>query len=233
MTRNHRQPGGGFTRRGMLGASAALGAAAIGAVPASANAGEQRRAEGPPHVVADDSAHDGASAPGQRRADPVDPAVWGASASGKGAGVRGSGHVGVLGEGSHTGVAGDGHVGVHGVTSIAHGQREGIGVWAQSQTPGGVALRADGPSVFNGRIDFTGVTAFSRSGVVTVPRGRLSVTAAGVALSAHTIILATPQSRARDVHVHAVETDPAAGSFTCYLTARAPTEVRIGWIAIG
>lgn len=30
-----------------------------------------------------------------------------------------------------------------------------------------------------------------------------------------------------------VETDPAAGSFTCYLTARPPADVRIGWIAIG
>jgi hypothetical protein len=233
VTSNHGQPSG-YTRRGVLGASAALGVAAIGAVPASAAAAERRRAGSQPQVLAGDSAHDDTGTRASQAASAVDEAaLWGASASGKGIGVRGSGHAGVLGEGTHTGVAGDGHVGVHGTTSIALDRQEGVGVWAESQTPGGVALRADGPSVFNGRADFAGVTTFSRSGVVTVPRGRLSVTTTGVALTPATIILATPQNRARDVHVHAVETDPRAGSFTCYLTGKAPADVRIGWIAIG
>ena len=233
MTSNGRQPKG-YTRRGALGASAALGVAAVGAAPASAIAAEQQRAAGRPHVLADDRAHHGTSTPDPGAAgSAVEPAVWGFSGSGQGTGVRGSGHVGVLGEGTDTGVAGDGHIGVRGTTSIAHGRQEGIGVWAQTETPGGVALRADGPSVFNGRAEFAGVTEFNRSGVVTIPRGRMSVTTSGVMLTARTIILATPQNRAGDAYVHAVETDPAAGSFTCYLTARPATDVRIGWIAIG
>jgi len=233
MSSNGKQPGG-YTRRGVLGASAALGVAAIGAAPASALAAERHGAGGQPHVAAEDAAHRGTSTPDQEAAGlAAEPAAWGVSASGQGTGVRGSGHVGVLGEGTDTGVAGDGHIGVRGTTSIAHGGREGIGVWAEAETPGGTALRADGPSVFNGRAEFAGVTAFSRSGVVTVPRGRLSVTTSGVNLTARTIILATPQNRAGDAHLHAVETDPAAGSFTCYLTARPAADVRIGWVAIG
>jgi len=139
----------------------------------------------------------------------------------------------VVGEGTHTGVAGDGFIGVRGTTSSVQGQQQGVGVWAQAETPGSLALRADGPARFNGQAEFTGITAFSRSGVVTVRSGSKSVTTAGVALVPGTVILATLQRRVDQVYLHAVETDPAAGSFTISLTAAPHVDVPIGWFALG
>jgi hypothetical protein len=122
---------------------------------------------------------------------------------------------------------------VHGTTSIAGDDRDGVGVWAQTEIPGHLALRADGPSRFNGAVEFDGSTAFSRSGSLTVRPGQSSVTKTGLTLNQATIILATPQTRAPGVHVHAVQTDPAAESFTIYLTRAPETSVSIGWIALG
>jgi hypothetical protein len=213
-----------YTRRGVLGASAALGMVAAGAPAAlAATTGERS-----PDRLADTRPHDGepdAGTFGQRTADPRE--VWGASASGQGIGVRGSGRLGVLGEGTHTGVAGDGFIGVHGITSNVQVQERGVGVWAQAETPGSTALRADGPSRFNGE------TTFSRSGVVTVRAGSASVTQAQVAAGADTVILATLQRRVPQVYLHAVETDPAAESFTIFLTAAPHVDVPIAWFALG
>jgi len=35
------------------------------------------------------------------------------------------------------------------------------------------------------------------------------------------------------IYLHAVETDPAVGSFTVFITDRAAVDVRIGWLALG
>jgi hypothetical protein len=153
--------------------------------------------------------------------------LWGTSASGHGAGVRGNGRWGVIGEGTHTGVNGAGFVGVRGASSIVHGGEAGVGVWAQAAIPGSTALRADGPSEFNG------VTTFSRSGVVTARRGSARVTVSGVRLTSGTAILATLQNHVAGLVLHAVETDPAAGSFTIFLSTAPDRDVRIGWFALG
>jgi hypothetical protein len=102
-----------------------------------------------------------------------------------------------------------------------------VGIWAEAVMPGSTALRADGPSEFNG------VTTFSRSGVVSVPRGSTSVTVPGVALAADTAILATLQNRVTGLYLHAVETDAAKGTFTIFLSTAADHDVRIGWFALG
>jgi len=153
--------------------------------------------------------------------------VWGTSRSGHGAGVRGNGRWGVIGEGTHTGVTGGGFVGVRGKASIVQDDERGVGVWAEADTPGSTALRADGPSEFNG------VTKFARSGVVSIPRGSASVTVPGVSLTAETAILATLQDRVTGLYLHAVETDATQGSFTVFLSKAPGREVRIGWFALG
>jgi hypothetical protein len=209
-----------YTRRGLLGASAALGIVAAGAPAALAVTAAEHHPDRRAGVGQSHGARGTGHAAGLED-------VWGASASGQGIGVRGSGRVGVLGEGTHTGVAGDGFVGVHGTTSTIHDLQPGVGIWAQAETPGSTALQADGPSRFNG------ATSFSRSGVVTVRAGSTSATRTDVATAPDTVILATLQRRVPHVHLHAVETDPAAGSFTVFLTAAAPVDVPVGWFALG
>lgn len=219
-----------ITRRGVLGAPAGLGMAVISgspvvggspAVSGSTALAGTRHARGPYSETgrADDEAEAGG--------------VWGVSSSGQGIGVRGNGLAGVRGEGTHTGVAGDGVVGVHGTTSIVDDAHGGVGVWAETEIPGHLALRADGPSVLNGPVEFNGVTTFGRSGVVTVRSGERRVTKTGLELGDATVVLATLQSRAANVHVHAVEVDAAAGSFTIFLTGSPGSDVKIGWLAIG
>jgi hypothetical protein len=224
------------SRRSVLGAAAAVGmlAPAAPAVLAARGdrqpAGERRPAgeHGPAGRPAEAGAEPAAGGP----AAAVPAArgsgdVWGTSASGHTAGVRGNGRWGVIGEGTHTGVIGAGFVGVRGATSIVHGGEAGVGIWAQAAIPGSTALRADGPSEFNG------VTTFSRSGVVTVRRGASRMTVSGVQLTADTAILATLQDRVTGLFLHAVETDMAKGSFTIFLSTAADRDVRIGWFALG
>jgi hypothetical protein len=222
----------GHSRRGVLGAAAALGIVAGGGAAALAgtvgSVGPER-SQSPGELAARDSDEPMASAAGTVQGPAQ---VWGAARSGQGTGVRGNGRLGVLGEGTHTGVAGDGFIGVRGTTSGIDGDELGVGVWAQAETPGSVALRADGASEFNGQADFSGITTFARSGVVTVRSGSSSVTRTGVALAADTVILATLQSRVDNVFVHAVETDPAAGSFIIHLTAAPDQDMPIGWLAL-
>jgi hypothetical protein len=160
-------------------------------------------------------------------------ALWGYSSSGRGIGARGNGHVGLTGEGTHTGVSGDGFIGVRGVTSSSVGRQDGVGVWAESQVPGHLALRTDGPSQFNGQVEFNSAARFSRSGAVTVRPGMSRVTKKGLALSDDTVILATLQSHVPGVYVHAVEVDAAGEAFTIFLTKPPPRDVRIGWFAVG
>lgn len=223
----------GYTRRGLLGASAGLGVAMVGGSSAAAGTGRAAPAGQMSQPRADGN-HPEADSGGPRGVDgPDDGQVWGASWSGRGIGVRGNGLAGVRGEGTQIGVAGDGFIGVHGTTSIAGDDRDGVGVWAQTEIPGHLALRADGPSRFSGAVEFDGTTAFSRSGVLAVRPGKTSVSKTGLALTEATIILATLQTLVPGVYVHAVQTDPAAGSFTIHLTSAPAAGVSIGWIALG
>lgn len=215
------------SRRVILGAAAAAGMLAP-AAPAvlAARAGERQ----PDGLVraAGAGAEPAASAPAATvPAERGSGQVWGTSPSGHGAGVRGNGRWGVIGEGTHTGVSGAGFVGVWGAASIVQGDEAGVGIWAQAAIPGSTALRADGPSEFNG------VTTFSRSGVVTVRYGSKRVTVSGVPLTADTAILATLQNRVNGLFLHAVETDVANGSFTIFLNTAPDRDVRIGWFALG
>lgn len=215
------------TRRALLGAAASvgvLGSAAPAALAATAGAGRPRQDRTAGTGTRAEHATD---TPAVAEAAPGAVEVWGVSRSGRGAGVRGNGRSGVVGEGTHTGVSGAGFVGVLGATSIVHGDDAGVGVWAQGTLPGSTALRADGPSEFNG------VTTFSRSGVVTVPRGSKSVSVTGVSLTAETAILATLQNRVEDLYLHAVETDVANGSLTVFLSAAPDHDIRVGWLALG
>jgi hypothetical protein len=116
---------------------------------------------------------------------------------------------------------------ISGTTFGTKDGQPGIGVWAQAATPGGVALRADGPAEFNG------TATFARSGAVTVPAGSTQVTRTHVTLAPETVVMATLQTRIDQVHLHAVETDPAASAFTVFLTAAPGQDVTIGWFAVG
>jgi len=215
------------TRRAVLGAAAAVGVLVPAAPALAARKGEHQPAR--PALAgagAEVDARPAASATATGAAADG-PELWGTSRSGHGAGVRGNGRWGVIGEGTHTGVTGGGFVGVRGKASIVQGDERGVGVWAEADTPGSTALRADGPSEFNG------ITRFARSGVVSIPRGSASVTVPGVSLTADTAILATLQDRVTGLYLHAVETDAAQGSFTIFLSKAAGRQVRIGWFALG
>jgi hypothetical protein len=231
MTESHDVDGPGTARRPsrrvVLGAAAAAGVLA----PAAAGVLAERTGERQPDGLAGPAGAGGErSASVPAASQPVALAggqVWGTSPSGRGAGVRGNGRSGVIGEGTHTGVDGAGFIGVRGTTSIVRGDEAGVGVWAESALPGGTALRADGRSEFNG------VTNFSRSGVATVRQGSGHVTVSGVRLSADTAILATLQDRVTGLFLHAVETDVAKGAFTIFLSTAPDRDVRIGWFALG
>jgi len=216
------------TRRAILGAAATVGML-VPAAPALAARDSERPPARPALAGAGAEQVDARPAVSATaaRATADDPEVWGTSSSGRGAGVRGNGRWGVIGEGTHTGVAGGGFVGVRGKASIVQGGERGVGVWAEADIPGSTALRADGPSEFNG------VTKFARSGVVSIPRGSASATVPGVSLTTDTAILATLQDRVAGLYLHAVETDAAQGSFTVFLSKAPGREVRIGWFALG
>jgi hypothetical protein len=207
----------------ILGGAAAAGVLASGVQAVlAAGAGEL-----PPDRPATPVSGSGGAGQTGARSDAGSGNLWGTSPSGQGPGVRGNGRLGVVGEGTHTGVSGDGFIGVRGATSIVQGEERGVGVWAQATASGSTALRADGPSEFNG------TTTFARSGAATVPRGSTSVTVTGVQLTDGTAILATLQNRVTGLFLHAVETDVTKGTFTIFLSAAPDRDVRIGWFALG
>jgi hypothetical protein len=227
-----RSGSGRHSRRAVLGVAATLGVLAPAAPAALAATVSRRPAEVRPEKSAAEpgDAAQAAAPPRSSDAAPDGDAaseLWGASASGDGAGVRGNGRIGIVGEGTHAGVTGDGFVGVRGTTSLLEGDQRGVGVLAESVVPGSTALRTDGPSEFNG------VTRFARSGVTTVPAGSSRVTVRGVELTETSAILATLQRRASGVHLDAVETNSAAASFTIYLTAASPRELPVAWFVLG
>jgi hypothetical protein len=210
------------TRRGVLGVAATLGMLTP-AAPALAPGLGERSAGRPAELAAGPEADAGGNA--ARTLGTA--AIWGASITSEGIGVRGNGHVGVVGEGTSYGVTGEGFVGVRGTASIVRHREPGVGVLAQALSPGSTALRAEGPSHFDG------VTTFSRSGVTRIRRGSRSARVTGVPMTSATAILATLQRRVSGVHLHAVETSPDTGSFTIHLNAGTPADLTVGWLALG
>jgi hypothetical protein len=146
--------------------------------------------------------------------------VTGRGGNGGGAGVAGNGGGsdgnGVLGIGAASGVIGGGRGnGVYGSTSLA----VGAGVLAE-HTAGGDALKVSGKA------------SFSRSGTVTVPAGKSSVTKPGVALTAASLVLATLQQHAAGVYVLAAVPNVAGSSFTVYLSKAVPASTKVAWFVI-
>jgi hypothetical protein len=221
----------GLSRRVVLGTAATFGLLLPGPSTAlAAQTGERR----PTWPAGQEGPADGPASPPPDGTSPATATpyarageVWGTSSSGRGTGVRGNGRSGVVGEGTHSGVTGDGFVGVRGSTSIVQDDQRGVGVWAEAVSPGSTALRADGPSEFNG------TTRFSRSGVVSIRRGSSSHVVTGVSLTADTAILATLQNFVNGLQLQAVEADATAGSFTIFLSSTAARDVKIGWFALG
>jgi hypothetical protein len=129
-----------------------------------------------------------------------------AGTSGVGIGVSGS-------SGGHAGVAGANTGAGAGVSGSAF---SGIGVLASGAT----ALSVQGPAVF------------SRSGVLTVRRGRSSVAQTVIQLSAATLVLATVQDDVEGLWVRSAVPDPAGHKFTIHLNKAAPTGVKVAWFLV-
>lgn len=102
----------------------------------------------------------------------------------------------------------------------------GAGVLAQN-TGGGPALVAVGPSTLAGKIN-----APARSGKVVVPAGSATVTKTGVPLTAQSLVMATVQQNVPGIYLRAAVPNPAASSFTIYLSGNAPTATTIAWFVV-
>jgi hypothetical protein len=126
--------------------------------------------------------------------------------SNSGIGVEGvsGGQAGVVGTNTETGP------GVHGNAF------SGVGVLATGAT----ALSVQGPAVF------------SRSGVLTIRRGRSSAVQTVVQLSKATLVLATIQDDLDGVWVRSAVPDPAGQKFTVHLNKAAPTHVKVAWFLV-
>lgn len=143
------------------------------------------------------------------------PGVYGFSPSGPGVFGDSTSGTGVIGT-----TSGNGQSAVHG---------------ADDSSGGGVGVLADS---VNGRaLQLNGVAAFSRSGLATVggtsSSPLSSVTVTGVALTASSVVLATPQTHSGKVAVAAVVTHPATSSFTLYLTASVNVTFTVAWFVVG
>jgi hypothetical protein len=129
-----------------------------------------------------------------------------------------------------------------GVTGTTRGDEE-FGVYAIDESSGGgyglVAGSYTGTGVYASgpvALQVEGVAAFSRSGIATVAgtsgKTAQSVKVTGVALTAASMILATPQAKVAGVGVEAAVPDAAAGSFTIYLTKAVKVSLPVAWFIV-
>ena len=137
--------------------------------------------------------------------------VVGRGGAGGGAGMVGS----ALGNGS--GVVGIGAGSGAGLEGI--GGAGGVGVLAES-SGGGTALKA------------TGRVVFSKSGVLTVPAGKSTVTKTGVALTAASLVLATLQQDVPGVWVRSAVPNVTAKSFTVHLSKAVSAKTKVAWFVL-
>ena len=154
----------------------------------------------------------------------------------------------------NNGVSGQSHsnAGVSGAsvngTGVYGGSISGPGVFGATAGNGQPAVSGDDTSSGGGygvlaasangkALQVNGVAAFSRSGLATIAGTSTSplssVTVTGVALTAASMVLATPQTHSGKVAVAAVVTHPTTSSFTLYLTANVTVSFNVAWFVIG
>jgi hypothetical protein len=108
------------------------------------------------------------------------------------------------------------------------------GIVVAALSTSGTAVAAS--STAGTALSVSGVASFSRSGLATVAgtaaKTKISVTVTGVALTAASMILATPQGKVSGVAVEGVVPDVTAGSFTIYLTKAVKVALPIAWFII-
>lgn len=137
------------------------------------------------------------------------------------------------------GVQGEGPVGVYGRSESDYGigvegdavGQSGIGVFAVASGAGGIGVYAYAPSGADA-LQVSGKASFSQSGKLTVPAGANQATMAGVELSGDSLVLASLQENRPGVTVRATVPNPAASSFTVFLTQAVATASVVGWFVV-
>ena len=84
----------------------------------------------------------------------------------------------------------------------------------------GAALRVNGKAVF------------SRSGIIRIPARSRSATHRNIPLGASSLVLAVLRQHQPGVHVEAAVPNPAANSFTVYLSRRTRRAVEVAWLVV-
>jgi hypothetical protein len=161
--------------------------------------------------------------------------TYGRSANGTGAYGRTSanGKAGVAG----VDASADGGYGVQGSSTAGTGVQgsSAAGTGVQGSSAAGTGVLAS--SSTGTALDVVGIASFDRSGSTVVPGSvgapQTSVTVNLITLSPASLILATPQTYLPGVAVAAVVTDPAARSFTIYLTQAVTSAFSVAWFVIG
>jgi hypothetical protein len=123
---------------------------------------------------------------------------------------------GVYGQNDSTGfgVAGRAAAGV----GVLGDSANGIGVWASSENATALTV--------------TGTAKFSRSGILTVPAGKSSVTQTGVHLTSASLVLVTLQQDRPGVWVRSAVPNVTAQSFTVHLSKTVPARTRVAWFVV-
>ena len=148
-----------------------------------------------------------------------DGAVAGVNTAHDGAGLRGTGAVGVVGIGIQTDLGGG--------VGVDAGSDHGVGLQAGTWDGTAVKAHAEGPG--STALDVTGVTKFSRSGRTRIPTGAKSVT---VNIPVGTgYVLATLQAHKAGLYVEGVQTTPTG--FTIWLSKATTGLADVAWFIVG
>jgi len=137
------------------------------------------------------------------------------------AGGNGSSGMGIKGTAGGVGVYGLSDLG----TAVLGVTGEGIGVFASAKTTG-TALHVHGKTLLQG------TTAFTRSGVATVPEGAQETTVRISDLTNASFVLATLQDVVDHVVVEAVSLNPSANEFTIRLSGPVSGPARVAWLVL-
>jgi len=159
--------------------------------------------------------------------------VISATTNGTGAGVFGSGEIGLRGAGRQYGIVGTAGVNAYGVyaqggTAADAVPASGGGVFAVSG--GGTAVYAMSDTGVALKVE--GKVAFSRSGVAQVKARKTSVTVTLAGVTTSSIVLATLQTDT-GAPIAVANVVAASRSFTITLTAAPRRLVEVGWFVIG
>jgi hypothetical protein len=160
---------------------------------------------------------------GQGPATPRDGiGVFGQVQGSSGTGVVGIGEWGVYGFGP-VGVVGDSFPGATGL--YGH-----VGSTAPASPPPSVAVYASAPSTAHTALQVNGKAVFSRSGKITIGRGRSSVAKALAGVTASSLVIATLQTYRAGVYIAAAT--PALGSFRIRLNKAAAGPTVVVWMIL-